>query len=76
MKSELADTVGLHLNHLANKSEEVEIKYRYRSAKDVTDISEPMPLLKKGSYQAEPEAMWKKRRLKQNLALDKLSKEE
>ena len=64
------------MKHLQNKSEEVEVKYRYRSAKDVTDISEPMPLIKKGSYYAEPEAMWKKRRLKQNLALNKLSKEE
>ena len=49
---------------------------KFISAKDVTDISSPLPLLKKGHYQAEPEAMWKKRRLKQNLALNKLSKEE
>lgn len=50
------------------------VKERYMSTSNVTDIGSPLPLLKKGSFMAaEPEAMWKKRRLKQNLAINKLS---
>ena len=46
------------------------------SMQEVTEIDSPMPLLKAGAYREEPDAMWKKRRLKQNLAHDKLSKAE